>query len=142
MKLQQLRYLVEVARKDLNVSSAAESLFTSQPGISKQIKALEEELGIEIFTRNGNAFERSLGHLGLVELENGAAHHVERLGLRHRRTERLAKTSNGAGMQLRNTRLIDTDLRTDLLHRCFCVVIERYHFLLTLRQRSDGCANS
>jgi len=53
MKLQQLRYVAEVARRDLNVSSAAEALFTSQPGISKQIKALEDELGIEIFVRNG-----------------------------------------------------------------------------------------
>ncbi|HLX80688.1 MAG TPA: CysB family HTH-type transcriptional regulator [Burkholderiales bacterium] len=53
MKLQQLRFLAEVARRDLNVSSAAEALFTSQPGISKQIKALEEELGVEIFIRNG-----------------------------------------------------------------------------------------
>ena len=53
MKLQQLRYLSEVARRDLNVSSAAEALFTSQPGISKQIQALEDELGIEIFVRNG-----------------------------------------------------------------------------------------
>jgi LysR family cys regulon transcriptional activator len=53
MKLQQLRFLAEVARRDLNVSAAAEALFTSQPGISKQIKALEQELGIEIFIRNG-----------------------------------------------------------------------------------------
>ncbi len=53
MKLQQLRFLVEVARRDLSVSAAAEALFTSQPGISKQIKALESELGVEIFTRNG-----------------------------------------------------------------------------------------
>ncbi|HTL26602.1 MAG TPA: HTH-type transcriptional regulator CysB [Burkholderiales bacterium] len=53
MKLQQLRYVAEVARRELNVSSAAEALFTSQPGISKQIKALEDELGIEIFVRNG-----------------------------------------------------------------------------------------
>ena len=53
MKLQQLRYLAEVARRDLNVSAAAEALYTSQPGISKQIKALEDELGIEIFVRNG-----------------------------------------------------------------------------------------
>ena len=53
MKLQQLRYLSEVARRDLSVSAAAEALFTSQPGISKQIKALEEELGIEIFARHG-----------------------------------------------------------------------------------------
>ena len=53
MKLQQLRYLCEVARRDLSVSAAAQALFTSQPGVSKQIKSLEEELGIEIFVRNG-----------------------------------------------------------------------------------------
>ena len=53
MKLQQLRYAVEVYRHNLNVSEAAEALFTSQPGISKQIRLLEEELGIQIFIRSG-----------------------------------------------------------------------------------------
>ncbi|MHB1299399.1 MAG: HTH-type transcriptional regulator CysB [Burkholderiales bacterium] len=53
MKLQQLRYLCEIVRQDLNVSDAAGSLFTSQPGISKQIRLLEEELGIDVFVRNG-----------------------------------------------------------------------------------------
>jgi LysR family transcriptional regulator, cys regulon transcriptional activator len=53
MKLQQLRYICEVARQGLNLSQAAEALFTSQPGISKQIKSLEEELGVEIFVRHG-----------------------------------------------------------------------------------------
>jgi LysR family cys regulon transcriptional activator len=53
MKLQQLRYLHEVARRGLNVSTAAEALFTSQPGISRQIRLLEDELGVEIFVRNG-----------------------------------------------------------------------------------------
>ena len=53
MKLQQLRYACEVARRDLNVSTAAESLHTSQPGLSRQIRALEEELGVEIFVRRG-----------------------------------------------------------------------------------------
>ena len=53
MKLQQLRYVWEVAQHNLNVSVTAESLFTSQPGISKQIRLLEEELGLPIFTRNG-----------------------------------------------------------------------------------------
>ena len=53
MKLQQLRYLVEVARCGLNVSEAAEALYTSQPGISKQIKLLEEELGVIVFERSG-----------------------------------------------------------------------------------------
>ena len=53
MKLQQLRYLREVERQGLNLSAAAQQLHTSQPGISKQIKLLEDELGVEIFVRNG-----------------------------------------------------------------------------------------
>lgn len=53
MNLQQLRYLNEIVRHDLKISDAAEALYTSQPGISKQIKLLEEELGIEILVRNG-----------------------------------------------------------------------------------------
>src|SRR5918911_3033226 len=53
MKLQQLRYLSEVARRGLNVSEAAEALHTSQPGVSKQIRALEDELGIQVFVRHG-----------------------------------------------------------------------------------------
>lgn len=53
MKLQQLRFAVEVAKQGLNVSTAAEALHTSQPGVSKQIRLLEEELGIEIFERHG-----------------------------------------------------------------------------------------
>ena len=53
MKLQQLRYVCEVARRGLSVSAAADALHTSQPGVSKQIKGLEDELGIEIFVRHG-----------------------------------------------------------------------------------------
>lgn len=53
MKLQQLRYIVEVLNHNLNVSVTAENLFTSQPGISKQIRLLEDELGIQIFERSG-----------------------------------------------------------------------------------------
>ena len=53
MKLQQLKYIWEVAHHDLNVSATAQSLFTSQPGISKQIRLLEDELGVEIFARSG-----------------------------------------------------------------------------------------
>ena len=53
MKLQQLRYLKEVAKRGLNLSEAAEALHTSQPGISKQIRLLEDELGVDILVRNG-----------------------------------------------------------------------------------------
>ena len=53
MNLQQLRYLCAVVDHGLNVSVAAEALFTSQPGISKQIRQLEDELGVPIFIRQG-----------------------------------------------------------------------------------------
>ncbi|GGA74059.1 LysR family transcriptional regulator CysB [Neiella marina] len=53
MKLQQLRYIVEVFNHNLNVSATAESLYTSQPGISKQVRMLEDELGVQIFGRSG-----------------------------------------------------------------------------------------
>jgi len=53
MKLQQLRYIWEISRHELNVSATADSLYTSQPGISKQVRLLESELGVPIFARNG-----------------------------------------------------------------------------------------
>ncbi|MDH3003427.1 HTH-type transcriptional regulator CysB [Pasteurella multocida] len=53
MKIQQLRYIVEIVNQNLNVTEAANALFTSQPGISKQVRLLEDELGLEIFDRNG-----------------------------------------------------------------------------------------
>jgi LysR family cys regulon transcriptional activator len=53
MKLQQVRYIVVVLNNNLNVSATAEVLFTSQPGISKQVRMLEDELGIQIFGRSG-----------------------------------------------------------------------------------------
>lgn len=58
MKLQQLRYIWEVSRNGLNVSSTAQALYTSQPGISKQIRLLEDELGVEIFARSGKHLTR------------------------------------------------------------------------------------
>lgn len=58
MKLQQLRYIWEVARNGLNVSATAKVLYTSQPGISKQIRLLEDELGVEIFARSGKHLTR------------------------------------------------------------------------------------
>lgn len=58
MKLQQLKYIWEVAHHDLNVSATAQSLYTSQPGISKQIRLLEDELGVEIFARSGKHLTR------------------------------------------------------------------------------------
>jgi LysR family cys regulon transcriptional activator len=53
VNLQQIKYLCAVVDHGLNVSVAAEALFTSQPGISKQIRQLEDELGLSIFVRQG-----------------------------------------------------------------------------------------
>ena len=53
MKLQQLRYICAIARNGLSISRTAQRLHTSQPGISRQLRLLEEELGVEIFVRNG-----------------------------------------------------------------------------------------
>ena len=58
MKLHQLKYIYEVANRDLNVSDAADALFTSQPGVSKQIRLLEDEIGVPIFTREGKRLTR------------------------------------------------------------------------------------
>lgn len=54
MKLQQLRYVLEIALHDNHLSAAAQALNTSQPGVSRQIQMLEEELGFEIFQRTRN----------------------------------------------------------------------------------------
>lgn len=53
MKLRQLEYVTEVIKNGMNVTAAADKLFTSQPGVSSQIKRLEEELGVTIFDRSG-----------------------------------------------------------------------------------------
>ena len=55
MTLQQLKYLIGVVDNGLNITAAAERLYTSQPGISKQLRRLEEEVGVQIFSRRGKA---------------------------------------------------------------------------------------
>jgi LysR family transcriptional regulator, cys regulon transcriptional activator len=58
MKLHQLRYLVAIAENGFNITTAAQRLHTSQPGVSKQLKLLEEELGFQIFIREGRQLTR------------------------------------------------------------------------------------
>lgn len=69
MKLQQLRFLDAVVRNNLNVSSAAEELSISQPGVSHQIKLLEDELNIQIFERSGKKLT-SISPAGQAILEH------------------------------------------------------------------------
>ena len=58
MNLRQLQYITAVAKHGLNVSATAEALFTSQPGVSKQIRQLDDELGVQIFERSGRQLTR------------------------------------------------------------------------------------
>ena len=84
MKLQQLRYLAEVVRRGLNVSEAASALHTSQPGISKQIRALEDELGVQVFVRHGKRLvaitEPGKAVVAIAERILSEAHNLRRAG--------------------------------------------------------------
>ena len=73
MNFQQLRSIREAARCGYNLTEVANVLFTSQPGVSRQIKELEEELGVDIFERNGKRLT------GLTEPGKGILQIIERL---------------------------------------------------------------
>lgn len=63
MKLQQLRFFVSVCHSGLNVTAAAKQLYTSQPGVSRQVRLLEDELGFSLFVRQGKSLV-ALTHAG------------------------------------------------------------------------------
>jgi len=71
VKLQQLKYLKAIRDNNLNVSAASETLFTTQPGVSKQVLLLEKELGVRIFERHGKHLQRitDVGDKILAEVE-------------------------------------------------------------------------
>ncbi|MDR2365780.1 MAG: CysB family HTH-type transcriptional regulator [Zoogloeaceae bacterium] len=73
MNFQQLRIVREAIRQNFNLTDVASALFTSQPGVSKHIKDLEDELGVEIFTRRGKRL------LGLTEPGRELSGVVERI---------------------------------------------------------------
>ncbi len=73
MNFQQLRSIREAARCGFNLTEVANVLFTSQPGVSRQIRELEEELGVDIFVRNGKRL------MGLTEPGKGILQIVEKL---------------------------------------------------------------
>ena len=69
MNLHQFRFVREAVRQNFNLTEAAKALFTSQPGVSKAIIELEDELGVEIFTRHGKRV-RSLTEPGRIILQS------------------------------------------------------------------------
>jgi LysR family cys regulon transcriptional activator len=73
MNFQQLRFVREALRNNLNLTEVAAVLYTSQSGVSKQIKDLEDELGIELFVRSGKRLT------GLTRAGDGAVQIVRRI---------------------------------------------------------------
>jgi len=89
------------------------------------------------------AIQGGLCHLRpLLELEDRGAHHLHRFGVRKHRAERVAETTDGARVKLRDARFIDADFGADLLHRRLTVVVEADDFLFARRQRRDRGADA
>ena len=89
MNFQQLRSVREAARRGYNLTEVANALFTSQPGVSRQIRELEEELGIDIFERSGKRLT------GLTDPGKEVLHIVERLLLEAENLQRAGETFSG-----------------------------------------------
>lgn len=89
MNFQQLRSVREAARRGFNLTEVANALFTSQPGVSRQIRELEEELGIDIFERNGKRLT------GLTGPGKEVLQIVERLLLEAENLQRAGETYSG-----------------------------------------------
>ncbi len=89
MNFQQLKSVREAARRGYNLTEVAHALFTSQPGVSRQIRELEEELGIDIFERNGKRLT------GLTEPGKEVLQIVERLLLEAENLQRAGETYSG-----------------------------------------------
>jgi len=85
MNFQQLRIIHETVRRNYNLTDTANALFTSQSGVSKHIKDLEDELGVELFVRKGKRL------LGLTDPGKELARIVERILLDARNIKRLAQ---------------------------------------------------
>ena len=84
MNLQQLKIVIETAKQNFNLTEVANTLFTSQSGISKHIKDLEDELGIELFVRKGKRF------LGLTDPGKELIQIAERMLLDAKNIKKLA----------------------------------------------------
>ena len=100
MTLTQLRYLVAIADSGLNITHAAGRVYATQPGLSKQIKRLEDELGFLVFRRRGRSLEaltaagtQVLGHARQVLAEAGR---IRELAMHHRRASTTFRPAEAA----------------------------------------------
>ncbi|WP_246075866.1 LysR substrate-binding domain-containing protein [Aliikangiella marina] len=88
MKLHQLKYLVAIVENNFNITTAAEKIYTSQPGISKQLRLLEDELDLKIFERSGKQL------VGLTPLGEDVVKHARRALQEVENIKRLAQDKN------------------------------------------------
>lgn len=81
MNIARLKNFTEIVKNNFNISATAEKLYTSQPTLSKQMKMLEEELGLALFTRKGKNLS-GLTPMGeqVMELARGVVAQVEQIG--------------------------------------------------------------
>ena len=115
MNLHQFRFVQEAVKRNLNLTEAAKALHTSQPGVSKAIIELEEELGIEIFARHGKRLKRITepGHhvINSVEVIMRELGNLKRIGEQFSKEEQrhLVDSHHAYPSPLRATQ---TDFRT------------------------------
>lgn len=88
MKLHQLKYLVAIVENNFNITTAAEKIYTSQPGISKQLRLLEDELDLKIFERSGKQL------IGLTALGEDVVKHARRALQEVENIKRIAQDKN------------------------------------------------
>ncbi|HEX2827499.1 MAG TPA: LysR substrate-binding domain-containing protein [Burkholderiales bacterium] len=128
MKLQQLRYVCEIVDRGMNVSRAAAALHTSQPGISKQIRMLEDELGVVLLER------RSTRITGLTEAGTALLPTMRQMLQEGENLKRRAREAASPA----NAKLIIASTHTHaryVLPAMFKRFVERYpHVALQMRQ--------
>ena len=132
MNFQQLRYVREAVRRNFNLTEVANVLFTSQPGVSKQIKDFEDELGVEIFVRHGKRL------LGLTEPGKEIIPVVERMLLDARNLRRIAdhfSSQEQGGLTIATTHTQARYALPKVVHE-FKAAFPRVH--LSLRQASPS----
>ncbi len=88
MKLHQLKYLVAIVENNFNITTAAEKIYTSQPGISKQLRLLEDELDLKIFERSGKQL------IGLTLLGEDVVKHARKTLQEVENIKRIAQDKN------------------------------------------------
>jgi len=127
MKLQQLRYLVAIVDNGLNITAASEALFTSQPGVSKQIRLLEDELSLYLFVRKGKSLDA---------LTEAGQKVVERARIILSETENIKALSSELSGELKGELIIATTTTQaryvlpdmlDLFHRQYPGIALRLH---------------